>query len=113
MISYEFCFKHQMLRLAGEACAQCATETPQRDVVNVLEARISDLEADVLSLRRQLTELRHIVLDVQQAHNALVRDLREPRMVTIQPALFGKYCDSCEHYTMSDRPGVHCEVCDK
>ncbi len=57
----EYCFKHQAFRPAGEQCPHCAHQASQRDVLNVLEARISDLEAENLDLRRRVTELEHLM----------------------------------------------------
>ena len=67
-MNYEFCYKHQMLRAAGEACGHCAASA-RRDDVNVLEARIADLEVEVIGLRRQLNATRQIALDAQRAVN--------------------------------------------
>jgi len=71
----EWCFKHQLLRDAGEQCGQCATEvctTQQRDTLDILEARIADQDATIAGVLRQLRELRRIVLDLQRAHNLSV-----------------------------------------
>lgn len=68
----EFCFKHQLLRDAGEQCGQCATVPFQRDTLGVLESRIADQDSAIASLIRQLNELRHMVLDMQRTHNRSV-----------------------------------------
>jgi hypothetical protein len=59
MISFEYCWKHNLLRPAGDQCARCAAAASQRDVISVLEARIADLEAECLDLRRRVTNLEH------------------------------------------------------
>lgn len=41
---------------AGQRCPQCAP-AQTRDTMNVLEARIADLEADVIQLRARINEL--------------------------------------------------------
>lgn len=64
-----FCMCRQLYTIP--ACSQCST-AQHRDSVNILEARIADLEADNLALRRRVTELEHRCNDRQTAHNALV-----------------------------------------
>jgi hypothetical protein len=119
-VIHEFCFKHQVLRPAGDQCGRCAADqspttyrgTPiiaaapprvyqacplhqtqyevgsrccqcdataetsipqQRDTINVLEARIADLEDRCLSYARQMSVLQQQLADVQRAHNALAQ----------------------------------------
>jgi len=69
----EFCFKHQLLRDAGEQCGRCAAETGSRDTLNVLESRIADLEDRLLRTNRILAELVKRFESMRRAHNALAR----------------------------------------
>jgi hypothetical protein len=72
----EWCFKHQLLRPAGEQCGQCATETDQaerRDALTILLGLVDDQGQQIASLIRQLNELKHVVLDLQRAHNDQVQ----------------------------------------
>jgi len=66
--------RHQVLYLAGASCQQCETANSaisgvfgmasgpdQRDAMNVLEARIADLEAETLDLRRRVTAMERVL----------------------------------------------------
>jgi len=64
---YNVCEEHQRIFLPGQECSRCAQR--QRDTLDTLEARIADHDSEISGLRRQLNELRHIVLDLQRAHN--------------------------------------------
>lgn len=68
------CTRHQTFYW-GVSCYLCDEEARRlsRDVINVLEARIADHDSELSALRRQIIELRQIVLDVQRAHNRSVR----------------------------------------
>lgn len=78
----EWCFKHQVLRLPGEPCAQCATDAPSadriaaivetlhihsyridlnHDVLMTLEARIADQDAQIDGLKRRLRDAEDII----------------------------------------------------
>jgi hypothetical protein len=75
----EFCFKHQTLRPAGEACARCAVEVgaaEQRDALSIVLGMVDDQGQEIVNLRRQVIELRRIVLDVQRVHNATAAHVR-------------------------------------
>jgi len=63
MTTFEFCVKHQIMRPVCEACVLCLSERAplQRDTLNILEARISDLSAENLDLRRRVSALEHLV----------------------------------------------------
>jgi len=78
MTDHEYCWDHQCYQCAAE---EASATPPQRDAVNVLEARIADLEAENLDLRRRVSALEHLTQDLQRAHNAWlqaeVRDLAE------------------------------------
>ena len=72
--NWEFCYRHQVMRLAGEQCGQCAAEATaahQRDVVTVLEARIADLVAENLDLRRRVSALEHRMNHLQLVYTRL------------------------------------------
>lgn len=71
---YNVCDRHQVLYRPDQVCGRCASEP--RDALNILEARIADHDSELSALRRQLSELRHIVLDLQRAHNVLVAHVR-------------------------------------
>ena len=71
----EFCFKHQVLRLAGAQCGQCAIEASAPaldDTLNVLEARIADQDGVISYLHRLINALEHRMNDLQRAHNRSV-----------------------------------------
>jgi hypothetical protein len=73
---HEFCFKHQVLRPAGDECGRCASEAGQaerRDTINMHEARIADLEQRLLRTNRVVVELVKRIQRDQKAHNALAR----------------------------------------
>lgn len=60
----EFCFKHQVLREAGQPCPRCATDDRL-----VFDARLSDLTNDqgalrerVAGLERRLREAERLIL---------------------------------------------------
>lgn len=66
-----YCQAHNLYSL--EPCPFCvASAAIQRDVLNLLEARIADLETRLLSTNRQLAVQQQIALDLQRAHNATV-----------------------------------------
>jgi hypothetical protein len=72
---YIACPIHGTIHRIDMACVQCYLAGPQqaRDTLSVLEARIADHDSELSALRRQVIELRHIVLDLQRAHNKRVR----------------------------------------
>jgi hypothetical protein len=68
---FEYCWKHNLLRPAAEQCARCAASASQRDVISVLEARIADLEAETLDLRRRVTSLEHAAQRLAERYDHL------------------------------------------
>ncbi len=55
----EYCWKHQCLRAAGEACAQCASEGQRetRETIDVLLDRLADQATAIELLRRRVASL--------------------------------------------------------
>jgi hypothetical protein len=64
-VNREYCFKHQLLRPAGEQCGHCAAEAGATQLG-------ADLVAEHLDLRRRVSALEHRMNDLQRAHNAAV-----------------------------------------
>lgn len=53
---------------------QQPTITP-RDTIQILEARIADLEASQLQMSRRISQLEHRINDGQASHNAVARSV--------------------------------------
>lgn len=68
---FYWCGVHQISGLGR--CPRCAEAAQQRETNRVLEARIADLEAELLQLRRRVAELEHARNDGQRAHNVLAK----------------------------------------
>ena len=68
------CAEHGRIYQIGQTCSLCAAHA--RDTLNVLEARIADQDSQIADLRRNVNELRHIVLDVQRALNLFAAHVR-------------------------------------
>ncbi len=71
--SFQQCPIHFTMYELGARCCKCDAVTASRDALGVLEARIADHDSELSALRRQVIELRHIVLDLQRVHNERVR----------------------------------------
>lgn len=57
----EFCFKHQVLREAGQPCPRCATDDRL-----VFDARLADLERDQAVLRQRTAGLERRLREAEQ-----------------------------------------------
>ena len=65
------CVRHNARGSGSSICPLCARDIDTRDTINVLEARISDLENRQLRIGQQLAETQRIALDTQRAQNTL------------------------------------------
>lgn len=135
--AWEHCQQHDILFHygVGEQCPKCYTAQLEARVVELerqlravyaayrrdaqhYQDRFQAFYAALHSVSRRIdqvsdqadrldgaqTELESRLLDLERRE-------QEPRMVFISPARFGKWCEACELYTTSDRPGVRCSEC--
>jgi len=98
IVAYERCYKHDVIRLAGVECYQCAVENAQADrveaivetlhihshrmdrtfdVLMVLEARIADLEEDQIALWKRQNDQAAQIEQLHQQMTALQQRLDE------------------------------------
>lgn len=67
-----YCETHDLIVSDGAPCPACASRQ-QRDIINMHEARIADLEVRLVRTNRIVCELVQRLQRDQAAHNALAR----------------------------------------
>lgn len=109
------------------ACAQLADVPAIRECLHMHSRRIDQAHDAAMSVADQVADLHAYAASLaaliraqaaqiaeltNRLHDHITRE-REPRFLLVQPASFGTWCQACELYTTSDRPGVKCSACGK